>query len=210
MCRIPAAAVLVTVFSLLLATVAGCPFFGVDNADGNGGDGSDTTPGTIAGTWSGTLSCTTTFSYPALPGEPLPHTRDLTLTFSSEFLPTSLPIWGFNLAFDQRTTKSAEGELETFTFDANNPPGREVTLIATITEATYSESGARVVIDLHHSAESDELTEQGTGTMTIEAAVADDTLTFSGVAEYVVTQTTAQATLEATETIDCSGTLTRQ
>lgn len=208
MCRIPVAGMSLMVISLSLATIAGCPITGADNGDG--GDGSDTTPTTIAGTWSGTLSCTTTFSYPDLPGEPLPYTRDLTITFSSEYLPSSLPIWGFNLAFDQRTTKNAEGESETFNFDANNPPGREITLIVTIAEATYSESGASVMMNLQHAAESDELTEQGTGTMTIEATIADSSLTFSGVAEYAVTQTTDQAALEATETITCTGTLTKR
>ncbi|MBU0616589.1 MAG: hypothetical protein KKI02_02615 [Planctomycetes bacterium] len=208
MCRIPIAGMLLTVISLSFVTIAGCPLTDGDNGDG--GDGSDTTPTTIVGTWSGTLSCTTTFSYPDHPGDPLPHSRDLTLTFDSEYLPSSLPIWGFNLAFDQRTTKNAEGESETLNFDANNPPGREITLIVTIAEATYSEFGASIVMNLQHSAESDELTEQGTGTMTIEATIAGSSLTFSGVAEYTVTQTTDQAALEATETITCTGTLTKR
>jgi hypothetical protein len=195
---------LATLMLLSLAGIAGCPLAGDngDNADG------DTTPTTLAGTWSGTLSCTTTFSYPDVPGYPLPHTRDLTLTFDSEYLPSSLPVWGFNLAFDQRITETAEGDSQTFVFEANNPAGRAVTLVVTITDATYNESGAQVVMSLQHSAESDELTEQGTGTMTIDATIDGSDLAFSGVAEYTVTQTSDLATLEASEMISCTGTLT--
>jgi len=196
-----------TLVALTLTTLAGCPFFGDGSGDGNG---DDTGPTTIAGTWSGTLARTRTFSYPSFPGTPMPGTRELTITFDSEYVPSGLPIWGFSLAFDQTTTRSAAGESETFNFDANNPPGREVTLVVTITEATYSEFGATVVMDLQHSAESDELTEEGTGTMTIQATVDGDSLTFSGVAVYAVTQTTAQGTFEATETINCTGTLTKE
>lgn len=211
MYRISTTSASLAVIALGLAALAGCPFLDTDSDDtGDDGSGGDTSASTIAGTWSGTLDCTTTFSYPDLPGEPLPYTRDLTITFSNEYLPSSLPVWGFNLAFDQRTTAYADGESQTFTFDANNPPGRSVTLVVTATAASYTESGAQVVMDLQHSAECDELTEEGTGTMTIDATVDGDTLTFSAVAEYAVTQTTDQTELEATETINCTGTLDRQ
>ena len=196
-----------TLLALTLATIVGCPLIGGGNGDG---DANDTTPTTIAGTWSGTLSCTRTFSYPNIPGDPVPGTRDLTITFNSEYVPSSLPIWGFNLAFDQTTTKNANGESETFNFDANNPPGREVTLEVTLTEVAYTESSARVVMNLQHSAESEELTEQGTGTMTIQATLNGDSLTFSAVAEYAVTQTTELGSFQATEIISCTGTLTKQ
>jgi len=196
-----------TLLVLTLTVLVGCPFFFDGASDGNG---DNTGPTTIAGTWTGTLASTRTFSYPSFPGIPVPGTRELTITFDSEYIPSSLPIWGFSLAFDQTTTKSAVGDSETFNFDANNPPGREVTLVVTITEATYGETGATVVMDLQHSAESDELTEEGTGTMTIQATVDVDGLTFSGVAEYTVTQTTAQGSFEATETINCTGTLTTE
>jgi hypothetical protein len=204
MCKIRIAGTFLTLTLLSLAGIAGCPLTGDDGDDTNG----DITPATLPGTWSGTLSCTTTFSYPDIPGYPLPYTRDLTLTFDSEYLPSSLPVWGFNLAFDQRITETAEGDSQTFTFEANNPPGRDVTLIATITDATYDESGAQVTMSLQHSAESDELTEDGTGTMTIEATIDGSDLTFSGVAEYTVTQTAGEVSLVATETIECTGTLT--
>jgi hypothetical protein len=191
---------------LALTMFAGCPFLDGQDSDGNG---DNTPPTTIAGTWSGTLACITTDTLDELVGNPRPGSRDLTITFDDQYLPTGLPIWGFSLAFDQTTTRSAVGESETFEFAANFPY-REVTLVVTITAATYSESGATVLMDLQHDAAGPNLTEQGTGTMTIEATIEGDSLTFSGLAEYVVTQITEQGTFEATETINCTGTLTGQ
>lgn len=187
-----------------LATIAGCPL-----ADGGDGDANGTTPTTIAGTWSGTLSCTSTETVGDLIGNPRPGSRDLTITFNSQYIPTGLPIWGFSRAFDQTATISSVGQSETFNFEANFPY-RDITLVATITEATYSESGATIVIELQYSATSGNLTQEGTGTMTIQATVDGDSLTFSGVAEYAVTQTAGDISLETTETIACTGTLTKQ
>ncbi len=208
MCRISVMSS--ALISISLVAIAGCLPLGVDN----GGDGeNDTTPTTIDGTWSGTLDCTRTFSYPSQPGTPLPCPRELAITFNSEYVPTSLPVWGFYFAFDQTTQKNAQGESETFSFEANSPY-RDVTLTVTIIEATYNESSANVVMNLEYSATSSQLalTEQGTGTMTIEATIDGNSLNFSGIAQYNITQTNAAAelTVEATETTNCTGTLTKQ
>ncbi len=53
MYRISATSTSLAVISLALATIAGCPLFGGNTGPGDGGNGSDTTPTTIAGTWSG-------------------------------------------------------------------------------------------------------------------------------------------------------------
>ncbi len=207
MCRISATVTSLAVLSLALASIAGCPVAGGDNGTGDGGGG--TSASTIAGTWSGTLDCTRIERLGEQEGTPRPGTRDVTITFSSQFVPVGLPIWGFTQAFDQTTTKSGVGESETFEFGANFPT-RVVTLVVTIAEASYSESGATVVMDLQYTATSGSLTQEGTGTMTIQAAVEGDSLTFSGVAQYDVTQTAGTIVLETGETISCTGTLTRQ
>ena len=138
--------------ALSLATFAGCPLPGDGNGDANG-----ITATTIAGTWSGTLSCTSTETIEDLIGNPRPGSRDLTITFNSQYIPTGLPIWGFSRAFDQTATISSVGQSETFDFEANLPY-REITLVATIAEATYTESGATIIINLQYSATSDNLT----------------------------------------------------
>ncbi len=191
-----------------LATIAGCPL-----ADGGDGDADGTTPTTIAGTWSGTLARTTTLAISGQQGNPRPGETDLTITFNSEYLPATLPIWGFNFAFDQATTKHAVGESETLKFYANFPY-RQITLVVTITEASYTESSAHVVMALQYSGANEDLAlaQEGTGTMTIEATVQGDDLNFSGVAQYAVTETNTAiyVIVQTTETIACSGTLTKQ
>lgn len=199
-----------TLLVLTLTVLVGCPFLFDGAGDGNG---DNTGPTTIAGTWTGTLARTTNLAINGQQGNPRPGETELTITFDGEYLPTTLPVWGFNLAFDQATTQHAVGETETLNFDANFPY-RQVTLVVTITEATYGESSARVVMALDYAGANDDLglVQEGTGTMTIEAAIEGDDLDFSGVAQYTVTETNTaiDVTVQTIETINCTGTLTAE
>jgi len=180
-----------------LVSVAGCP--PVD-------PGTPPATITISGTWSGTLSCTSTQTLSGSPTITQSSQRSFTITFNAEGVPTSLPVWGFTNAPDQSATISAVGESQTFNFTAAD---RDTTITVTITEATYTGSSARVVMSLQYSATGGALTQQGTGTVTITATVSGDALTFNAVADYDVTQTAGSISFESGETTECAGPLTR-
>ncbi len=162
---------------------------------------------TIAGTWTGTLSCTSTESLSGTPQTPRTGARDLTITFDENGVPTGLPIWGFAGAETQTVEIARTGETATVTFTSGN---LEITLVVTVTEASYSASQAHVVLDVQYSATGGSLTQQGTATVTIDATAAGDVLTVTITADYDVTQTAGPVTLETGETIVCTGTLARQ
>jgi|GEM_PF-2837207 len=190
--------------SIALVNIAGCPLTGAaDPADAS-------TPTTMHGSWNGVLSRTSTKTVDDIQGTPLPSKSSLSISFNSNYVAVGLPIWGFDNAFDQTTVKSAAGETETFNYEANLPY-RNITLVATIREATYGESSARVVIDLTYASTdaAQGLTEDGAGVMTIDAEINGATMTFTGTATYTVTQTANNNTIQTSETITCTGTLTK-
>lgn len=187
----------VTAFGLagiLWLTVGGCP---------------TTTPVevTIAGTWSGTLSCTSTQSLNGAPGLPVQGSRDLTITFDASGVPTGLPIWGFVGADTRTVTISQAGQSETVNFTSNN---FEITLVVTVTEATYAAGSAHVVLDVQYTATSGNLVQDGDATVTIDATASGEQLTFSATVVYAVTQTAGSVSFETGDTIACTGTLAKQ
>ncbi len=191
MVRIALAGLLATTPLLL---VAGCPT-------------QTPTAFTIAGTWSGTLSCTSTESLSGTPQTPRTGSRELTITFDDNGVPTGLPIWGFAGAETQTVDIARTGETATVTFTSGN---LEITLHVTVTEASYSANQAHVVLSIDYSATGGALTQQGTATVTMDATASGDALAVSITAEYDVTQTAGAVTLETGETIVCTGTLARQ
>ena len=198
---------LVGMVSTLL--VAGCPT--------NTGDPNQTTDPdpAITGTWTGTLDCTTTgtftvngFEFPRATRE---ASAEFSITFDGDAMPTKLPIWGFDSAFTSEGENTTVGESETFTVTFTTAE-RTVTLVATIDSATFTETGMTVVMSLTYSAEDPNLTQEGTGTMTITAAVTDAGLEYSGIATYslTITNVATEATAVDDQTITCTGTLTLQ
>ena len=205
MSRFMKTAAWVSVLSLI--TIAGCPLTTTpDNNDNN-----QTTPTTVVGTWTGVLTGTSTKTTEGVVGAALPGTKSVTIKFGSDYAPTSIPIWGFDKAFDQKTTKNQVGETETFEYGANQPP-RDITLVATIREVTYEEDNVRVVIDLEYSSTeaTQGLSEEGTGTMTLEAEVNGTFLSVTASATYAVESTANNVTTDTTETLSFAGTLSKQ
>ena len=189
--------------------VAGCPT--------NTGDPNQTgePDPAITGTWSGTLNCTTTGTFTVngfeFPRTQRDSTREFSINFDADALPTGLPIWGFDSAFTSIDEDLAAGDSETFavTFATSQ---RTVTLVATIESATFTETSAEVSMTLTHSAEDPLLRQEGTGTMTILATVTDAGLEYTGTAEYTLTVTNlaTEATAQDEQTIACTGVLTRE
>lgn len=207
MCRFSALTAWVGLFSLL--TIAGCPL--LDWTDNNN-DGQNE-PTSIVGTWTGSLTGTSiqNVNVSDTPGTPLPGTRRLTIKFNSNFLPTGIPIWGYNKAYDQTTVENQVGESETFEYQANQPY-REITLTAAVREAAYADNEVRVVLDLTYAAENaaQGLTEAGTGVMTFTATIDGNRLSVSGVATYTVTATANGNTTITNETINYTGSLRKK
>lgn len=207
MCRFSQTAAWLSLVSLV--TIAGCP---IDNGAGDNNN-NQTTPTTVVGTWTGALAGTTTQNVDVndADGTPLPGSRAFTVKFNSNFIPTGIPIWGYNKAFDQTTVKNEVGASETFAYEANQP-FREITLVATVREASYSDDEVRVVLDLEYSSTNTTqgLTEDGTGTMTFTAEVNGTSLTVRGVATYTITATANGQTTVTQETANYTGTLSKK
>jgi hypothetical protein len=186
--------------TLPLALIAGCP---------GPTDGDPPTPVALAGTWSGTLTCTSTEYLGDLTGTPRPGTRDVVISFDDDGLPTALVVWGFNNAADRTTDKREESESEAFEYTSGD---LEITLVVTVAEMTYTETSVRVVLDLEYSAAGGALIQEGTGTMTIEITLDGEELNYHAIAEYEIMQTATglDVTFETGETIECEGTLTRE
>lgn len=179
---------------VLVLSVAGCPT-------------TEPVTVTIDGTWGGTLSCTSTQSLNGVAGVPVQGTRDLTITFDANGVPTGLPIWGFVGADTQTVTISLVGQSTTVDFTSNS---RDISLVVTVTEATYSGGSARVVLDVQYSSTGGALVQDGDATVTINASASGNQLTFSATAVYAVTQTAGSISFETGDTIECTGTLTKQ
>lgn len=203
MYRLSSKAVWLSLVSLV--AIAGCPL--TNNPD-DGGD--PTTPTTVVGTWTGTLTGTSTKTVDDIAGTPLPRARSLTIKIGDDFVPTSVPIWGFDNAYDRSTTKTQVGESETFEYEANIPY-REITLTATVREVSYAKDKIRIVMDLEYSSANipQGLTEDGTGEMTLEGAINGEYLSITGVAQYTISQSANEITVETKETISYTGTLSK-
>jgi len=184
---------------LSLALIAGCP----------GPENGTPTPVAIAGTWSGTLTCTSIEYLGELTGTPRTGSRELTITFGDDGLPAALVVWGFSSATDQTISGNQTGQSETFEYTFGDV---EIALVVTIAETTYTATSIRVVLDLQYSGGGDALVQEGTGSMTIEAELDGDNVSYHAVAEYEIMQTATglDMTFETGETIECEGTLTRQ
>jgi hypothetical protein len=191
---------------LSVIAIAGCPL--TNNPDG---DNDPNTPTTVVGAWKGVLTGASTKTVEGVAGVPLPGTRSLTIKFGNDFAPTSVPIWGFDRAFDQSTQKNQVGQSQTFEYAANQP-ARDITLIATIGEVSYAKDKVTVAMDLDYSSvgEAIGLAEDGTGTMTLAAEIDGAYLSVTGIATYTVTSTANGVTTHTTETLSFKGKLSKK
>jgi hypothetical protein len=196
------------VYGLSLAAalvLAGCP---TDGGDDNGDDGNGS-PSALAGTWSGSINCTTTQSLQGTPGSPRDTTETLTITFNENGRPTGVTVIGFSGAGNQVASLAAVGDTATLTETVGTS---NVTTVATVRSATYTSTRATITLDLLYTAVTGAATSNGTGEQTIEAVVNGTLLNYEVRADYDVTLTNPDANLsfDTGEVVECSGTLAKQ
>jgi hypothetical protein len=192
MARLQLAAACLT--SVLVLNLAGCPL-------------SQPSDVTIDGLWSGTLSYSSTQSLNGVDGVPTQGTRDMTISFDANGVPTSLPIWGFVGADTQTVTISQVGESTTVNYSSD---GLDVELVVTVTSASYPGDSAHVELDVQYSATGGALMQDGDATITIDASVNGEQLVLGGTAVYQVPQTAGSVYFETGDKIVCTGTLTKR
>lgn len=183
--------------ALSLLAVTGCPTAPVD-----------TGPSPFQGTWMGTLDCTRTQSVGGgAGGAPHAETLNITITFGEDGAPADVLILNYADGADLAATISRTGDTATVTSDAGVVA---TTLGVEVTSAGFSSTRIEMAISIDYSGTSNTLTQSGTGTQSLTATLAGDSLSLTLNVDYDVTQTVGSINLLTNETTDCTGTLTRQ
>lgn len=205
-----------TVCGILAASalflITGCPSNpdanGNTNANGNDNSGGFTGTSQLAGTFSGSLSCSRSQTVTgANPGQPVTSTRQLSIQFGSDGRPASVTVISFSGATDQVAAVSDVGDTVTLNFSDSTGP---VTEVVTVTDATITETSTSLTLRIEYSSTSGQLTRTGTGTQTIEATLAGSALTYSAEVDYEIDLVAGAINLPTTETTTCTGSLTKQ
>lgn len=178
-----------------LACVAGCP------SPGGGGTSQ------LIGTWSGTLTRTTTQSLSGVAGAPRDSEQEFSVTFDENGRISEVTVWGFSGADDVVMQIQRTGDSDV----VNQTEGEKLTSVtATVRSAAYTTTSARLVIDIEYQSSQGSLTQEGTAVLDITARLTDAGLSYSADADYDVEQRAGSVTLETGELIECTGTLALQ
>ncbi len=175
--------------------------------DGGQDDGQTSDDGAaISGTFSGTLNCHKTESAQGSPGPEDDWTTQLDFTLNAN-VPTQFIVPAYrqpdhgNMTFAVSAVTAGDSVSVTMTDGSYT-----ATLTATVREATYTATTGHVILDLEYHGAEGALTEDGTGTFTLDYTISGDTITYTAVTDYDVTMV-----FVSTEwTLTCTGTLTSQ
>lgn len=190
--------------SALAVWTGGCP----SNPGGNGNSNSGNSgPSQLEGRWSGSLACSRT---QALNGSATPavnSTKTLSIELDVEGKPTTVTIITFSGAPDQTAALREVGDSVTLNYTHS---GTTVTQVVTVSEASYTTTQTRLVLDSDYSATAGASTQTGTGTQTILVRLVNGTVEYSADVDYDIQFIVSTVSLPTSETTTCSGALTRQ
>jgi hypothetical protein len=192
----------------LLLLAGGCPTNPGNNSNTNTNGSSFTGPTQLEGTWTGSVACSRTQTVTgANPGNPVSSTKTISIQFGADGRPVNVAVISFSGATDQTAVLQNVGDSVTLNF---SDPSGPITEVVSVTEATFTETSTRLVVNIEYSSTSGQLTRTGTGTQTIEAKLENGAVTYSAVVNYNVNLVVGTLNLATTETTNCSGTLAKQ
>lgn len=219
-------ALVVATSALLFANLAGCPQPEESDSaaaarDTGDGTSAATDPAAapaameIAGTWAGTIDCTVTMTVEGQEPHVMSVQREFSMTYGTDGVPANLQVAAMSGGSAESIDITQVGSTTTWTSTMTiNGRQIEMTQTATIREASYTSTRVHVVVDYTFNMSSPTLEQRGTGTQTYDSVVSGDSLTYSSLARYNITQSIsaggATHTTTHTQEIDCQGTFQRQ
>ncbi|MBU0641065.1 MAG: hypothetical protein KKB50_19570 [Planctomycetes bacterium] len=169
----------------------------------------------ITGTWHGMLDCTFTITREGQEPTTMTMQNEFTTTYDANGLPANLQVAALSGGTAEPIEVNRQGAHTSWTSTMTlNGQEYTTTWSATVREATYTSTSAHVVIDITMTVSSESLAQQSTGTQTYDTVVSGDTMTYTSLAAYDITQTFTFGGTEQTSTytqqINCTATLQRQ
>jgi hypothetical protein len=155
------------------------------------------------------VPCVDTFSTDLGTTDVENQTRQVSIAFDSDSLPTALVVLGYAPAgmvtpYELVAEVNQVGQSVTLDYSDGT---YDATVTVTVALASYGTTDARIVLDLVHEGEDDGRTDVGTGIQVIEYELSGGELTYSSVTSYEVTWQFPKISVDTTQQLECEGTL---